>query len=235
MTCAHYPSTRPEHHADLLDDQLIGQLVDRAGVSGLQLTGEGGLLQQLTKRLLEWALEGEITDHVGYEKHDPVGAGSGNSGNGVRSKTVLTDVGPVEIDVHTNRVAPLAVQIPAAEPATTVRPFWAPPRPRRLPKRPIGFAAVGTPGFSVVGSLVSLTAFLAGSVCAAVSMPVTLPCSIWETRAWELAIDRLDGGTVGARLVRGEAGAVHQRCSRDGLVWRPMYVDGALYKPCGVV
>ncbi len=54
-----------------LDDQLIGQLVDRARASGLQLTGEGGLLQQLTKRVLESALEGEITDHLGYEKHDP--------------------------------------------------------------------------------------------------------------------------------------------------------------------
>ncbi|MFK0192837.1 IS256 family transposase [Kitasatospora sp. NPDC090308] len=92
-----------ELSADLLDDQLIGQLVDRARASGLQLTGEGGLLQQLTKRVLEFALEGEITDHLGYEKHAPAGAGSGNSRNGVRSKTVLTDVGPVEIDVPRDR------------------------------------------------------------------------------------------------------------------------------------
>jgi hypothetical protein len=48
--------------------------------------------------VLESALEGEITDHLGYEKHDPAGAGSGNSRNGVRSKTVLTEVGPVEIE-----------------------------------------------------------------------------------------------------------------------------------------
>lgn len=53
-----------ELSADLLDDQLIGQLVDRARAGGLQLTGEGGLLQQLTKRVLESALEGEITDHL---------------------------------------------------------------------------------------------------------------------------------------------------------------------------
>jgi transposase-like protein len=89
--------------ADLLDDQLIGQLVDRARAGGLQLTGEGGLLQQLTKRVLESALEGEITDHLGYEKHDPVGDGSGNSRNGTRSKTVLTEVGPVEIEVPRDR------------------------------------------------------------------------------------------------------------------------------------
>jgi transposase-like protein len=100
-----------ELSADLLDDQLIGQLVDRARASGLQLTGEGGLLQQLTKRVLESALEGEITDHLGYEKRDPAGAGSGNSRNGVRSKTVLTDVGPVEIDVPRDRGGSFEPQI----------------------------------------------------------------------------------------------------------------------------
>ena len=58
-----------------MDEQLIGQLVERARADGLQLTGEGGLLQQLTKRVLESALEGEITDHLGYDKHDPAGRG----------------------------------------------------------------------------------------------------------------------------------------------------------------
>ncbi|MBG0568240.1 IS256 family transposase [Actinoplanes sp. NEAU-A11] len=81
------------------DEQLIAMLVDRARSDGLKLTGEGGLLQKLTKRVLESALEGEITDHVGYDKHDPEGRGSGNSRNGHRAKTVLTDVGPVEVRV----------------------------------------------------------------------------------------------------------------------------------------
>lgn len=72
-----------ELSADLLDDQLIGRPADRARAGGLQLTGEGGRLQQLTKRVLEFALEGEITDHLGYEKHDPSGDGSGNSRDGV--------------------------------------------------------------------------------------------------------------------------------------------------------
>ena len=81
------------------EEQLISMLVDRARIQGLQLTGEGGLLQQLTKRVLESALEGEITDHVGYDKHDAAGRGSGNSRNGTRAKTVLTDVGPVEVKV----------------------------------------------------------------------------------------------------------------------------------------
>ncbi len=66
------------------DEQLIAMLVDRARGEGLQLTGEGGLLQQLTKRVLESALEGEITDHLGYDKHDVAGRGSGNSRNGTR-------------------------------------------------------------------------------------------------------------------------------------------------------
>jgi len=81
------------------DEQLIEMLVDRARSEGMQLTGVGGLLQQLTKRVLESALEGEITDHLGYDKHDPAGKNSGNSRNGTRSKTVLTDVGPVKVKV----------------------------------------------------------------------------------------------------------------------------------------
>ena len=75
----------------------------RAPAGGLRLTGEGGLLQQLTKRLPESALEGEITDHLGYDKHDPAGKNGGNLRNGTRSKTVLTDVGPVEITVPRDR------------------------------------------------------------------------------------------------------------------------------------
>lgn len=81
------------------DEQLIAMLVDRARTDGLQLTGEGGLLQMLTKRVLESPLEGEITDHLGYEKHDPARKNNGNSRNGTRAKTVLTDVGPVEVRV----------------------------------------------------------------------------------------------------------------------------------------
>jgi transposase-like protein len=60
-------------------------------------------LAQLTKRLLESALEGEITDHLGYDKHDVVGRDGGNSRNGYRPKTVLTEVGPVEVEVPRDR------------------------------------------------------------------------------------------------------------------------------------
>jgi len=88
---------------DAVDGRLIDELVGRARAQGLDLVGEGGLLQQLTKRILESALEGEITDHLGYDKHDPAGDNSGNSRNGTRAKTVLTDVGPVEISVPRDR------------------------------------------------------------------------------------------------------------------------------------
>src|SRR3982750_374363 len=80
-----------------VDAELVARLVEQARTAGLQLTGEGGLLQQLTKRVLESALEGEITDHLGYDRGDPAGKNGENSRNGVRGKTVLTEVGPVDI------------------------------------------------------------------------------------------------------------------------------------------
>jgi putative transposase len=90
---------------------LIDQLVAQARAQGLDLAGEGGLLQQLTKRVLESALDGEITDHLGYDKHDPAGKESGNSRNGHRSKTVTTDVGPVQITVPRDRDGSFEPQI----------------------------------------------------------------------------------------------------------------------------
>ncbi len=98
---------------DAVDEQLLARLVDRARAGGLQLTGAGGLLGQLTKRLVESALEGEMTDHLGYDKHDATGRDGGNSRNGHRSKTVLTEVGPVEIDVPRDRDASFEPKIVA--------------------------------------------------------------------------------------------------------------------------
>jgi len=71
---------------DALDEQLLDQLVGQAKERGVKLAGEGGLLAELTKRLLESALDGEITDHLGHERHDGAGDGSGNSRNGKRSR-----------------------------------------------------------------------------------------------------------------------------------------------------
>ncbi|MFF5265453.1 IS256 family transposase [Actinomadura viridis] len=91
--------------AGRVDQDLVGQLVAQAREQGLELTGEGGLLAQLTKQVLESALEGEITDHLGYDRHERAGADGGNSRNGHRSKTVTTEVGPVEIQVPRDRDA----------------------------------------------------------------------------------------------------------------------------------
>ncbi len=88
---------------DDLDEQLISQLVDRSRARGLQLTGEGSVLQQLTKRFLEASLEAEMDEHLGYDKHHPAGRNGGNSRNGRRGKTLLTEVGPVDISVPRDR------------------------------------------------------------------------------------------------------------------------------------
>ena len=79
--------------------QLAERLLAQAKEQGVELIGSDGLLNQLTKRVLETALEAEMTDHLGYDKHHPDGRNHGNSRNGVRSKTVLTEIGPVEIEV----------------------------------------------------------------------------------------------------------------------------------------
>ena len=83
--------------------QLAQQLVERARVEGVDLVGPGGLLTGLTKTVLETALEAEMAEHVGYDKHDPAGRNGQNSRNGTRAKTVLTEVGPVEIEVPRDR------------------------------------------------------------------------------------------------------------------------------------
>ena len=95
------------------DEQLVRQLVDRARAEGLKLTGEGGLLGQLTKVVVESALEGEMDDHLGYGKHDAAGRNGGNSRNGTRSTTLVTEAGPVEIEVPRDRESAFAPVIVA--------------------------------------------------------------------------------------------------------------------------
>jgi len=88
---------------DAVDEQLVRQLGQRARAEGLQLTGEGGLLQRLTKMVVESALDGEMEDHLGYAKHELAGRDGGNSRNGTRAKEVLTEAGPVQIAVPRDR------------------------------------------------------------------------------------------------------------------------------------
>jgi putative transposase len=85
-----------------LDKELIDKLLE-----GYQkpedLIGENGLLKQLTKALVERALNAELTHHLGYEKNDPEGRGSGNSRNGKSRKKLKGDFGEVEIEVPRDR------------------------------------------------------------------------------------------------------------------------------------
>jgi transposase-like protein len=79
--------------------ELAEQLLAQAKAQGVELLGPNGLLNQLTKNVLETALEAEMTEHLGYDKHDSAGRDGGNSRNGTRAKTVFTEIGPVEIEV----------------------------------------------------------------------------------------------------------------------------------------
>jgi putative transposase len=94
------------------EQQAAAELVRLAKEQGLSLTGPDGLLKQLTKTVLEAALNEEMTEHLGYEKHDPAGAGTGNIRNGTRGKTVLTEnTGRVEIGVPRDRAGTFEPQI----------------------------------------------------------------------------------------------------------------------------
>jgi hypothetical protein len=78
--------------ADEVEDQrqLAEQLLTQAKAQAVDLVGPGGLLNQITKRVLDTALEAEMSEHLGYDKHDFVGRDGGTSRNGIRYKTVLT-------------------------------------------------------------------------------------------------------------------------------------------------
>jgi transposase-like protein len=100
------PGRRP-----LVDEELADQLLGRAQAEGAELLGPDGLLSQVTRAVLERALAEEMTGHLGYEKHDPAGRGSGNSRNGTTGKTVLTEVGAVDLAVPRDRNGSFEPQI----------------------------------------------------------------------------------------------------------------------------
>src|ERR1700749_1026549 len=95
------PSIRPE-----LLDELIKDYQKPA-----DLLGQDGLLQQLTKALVERALDGELTHHLGYERHDSSGDNSGNSRNGTTPKTLRGKRGQVQIEVPSDRTSELKPQL----------------------------------------------------------------------------------------------------------------------------
>jgi transposase-like protein len=95
-----------------IDQQQLGQeLVEAARADGVELVGPGGLLTGLAKSVFETALDAEMSEHLGYDKHDPAGRNLSNSRNGTRTKTVLTEIGPVDIEVPRDRDSSFEPQI----------------------------------------------------------------------------------------------------------------------------
>jgi len=92
---------------ELMDDRLLDALAERSRdeAGGLRLTGEGSMLGELVKAVLERALEGELTAHLGYGRNDRAGRGGAppNYRNGSIAKTVQTGVGPVPLAVPRDR------------------------------------------------------------------------------------------------------------------------------------
>jgi transposase-like protein len=107
------PAARPELAAELkalLPDELLDELLAGARTEE-EITGPGGLLSQLTRRLVERALEVELTDHLGYEPHQEPPGGIGNTRNGSTAKTLLTEHGEVRIETPRDRKGTFEPQI----------------------------------------------------------------------------------------------------------------------------
>jgi putative transposase len=85
-----------------ISDEILDELIGDAKTQG-DLFGEGGLIKELSKRLMERMLEAEMTHHLGYEKHAPEGKNTGNSRNGKTSKTVKTGNGEIQLDIPRDR------------------------------------------------------------------------------------------------------------------------------------
>src|SRR5436190_1022269 len=92
----------PDEIRQKLSDELVDELLAGAR-SEEEIVGPGGLLAQLTKRLVERAMEVELTDHLGYEPHHEPPGGGGNTRNGTSPKTLVTEQGKVPIDAPRDR------------------------------------------------------------------------------------------------------------------------------------
>src|SRR2546426_7572986 len=88
---------------EMVDAGLLDHLMSKVDSDGLALTGEGGLLPELVKAVLERGLAAELTDHLGYERGDPAGRGSANSRNGSTPKMLASEVGDIPLAVSRDR------------------------------------------------------------------------------------------------------------------------------------
>jgi putative transposase len=92
----------PDRLKELLPDELLDELMSGASTPQ-EITGQGGLLAQLTKRMVERAMEVELSDHLRYELHAEPPGGAGNTRNGSTPKTLITDQGEVQISTPRDR------------------------------------------------------------------------------------------------------------------------------------
>ena len=88
---------------ELFGDEMLDRLMAATDERGVALTGEGGFLPEMIKAVLERGMGAELTGHLGYERGDPAGRGSGNSRNGSTPKTVGTEVGDIRVDQPRDR------------------------------------------------------------------------------------------------------------------------------------
>lgn len=87
----------------LLAPEALDALMAQVDAGGLDVLGPGGVISEITKLVLERALDEELTDHLGYERDDPAGHGSGNSRNGTSAKRVMTGTGAVDLAIPRDR------------------------------------------------------------------------------------------------------------------------------------
>ena len=92
----------PDEMREKLPDELVDELLAGAKTEE-EIVGPGGLLSQLTKRLVERAMEVELSDHLGYEPHQEPPGGVGNTRNGGTPKTLITEHGAVDIKTPRDR------------------------------------------------------------------------------------------------------------------------------------
>ena len=93
---------------ELFGDEVLDRLMAATDERGVSLAGEGGFLPEMIKAVLERGMAAELTGHLGYERGDPAGRGSGNSRNGSTAKTVATEVGDLRLDQPRDRNATFA-------------------------------------------------------------------------------------------------------------------------------
>lgn len=93
---------------EMFSDEVLDELMARTGERGVALTGEGGFLPEMIKAVLERGMDTELTGHLGYERGDPAGNGSGNSRNGTTPKMIGTEIGDIGLDQPRDRASTFA-------------------------------------------------------------------------------------------------------------------------------